>query len=132
MVFSFAGTAGQWVELKSTSEKDTLLRLAAPDREGAYSVVAENDDSDGLNPAIRRKLPVTGTYFVQVDSLSERAGRVRTDAEADRGAQAAAATDGAAGRWHRGGQAGRWRRRGDVCAARGGRPQLSAGTDRDL
>lgn len=74
MVFSFAGTAGQWVELKSTSEKDTLLRLAAPDREGNYSVLAENDDSDGLNPAIRRKLPVTGTYFVQVDALSEESG----------------------------------------------------------
>lgn len=74
MVFSFAGTAGQWVELKSTSEKDTLLRLAAPDREGAYSVVAENDDSEGLNPLIRRKLPQTGTYFVQVDSLAAEAG----------------------------------------------------------
>lgn len=74
MVFSFAGTAGQWVELKSTSEKDTLLRLAAPDRDGAYSVVAENDDSDGLNPLIRRKLPQAGTYFVQVDSLSEEPG----------------------------------------------------------
>jgi len=74
MVFSFAGTAGQWVELKSTSEKDTLLRLAAPDREGNYSVVAENDDSDGLNPVIRRKLPMTGTYFVQVDALSEEPG----------------------------------------------------------
>ena len=74
MVFSFAGTAGQWVELKSTSEKDTLLRLAAPDREGNYSVLAENDDSDGLNPVIRRKLPITGTYFVQVDSLSEESG----------------------------------------------------------
>jgi hypothetical protein len=74
MVFSFAGAAGQWVELKSTSEKDTLLRLAAPDREGAYSVVAENDDSDGLNPVIRRKLPVNGTYFVQVDSLSDEPG----------------------------------------------------------
>lgn len=74
MVFSFAGTAGQWVELKSTSEKDTLLRLAAPDREGNYSVVAENDDSDGLNPMIRRKLPMTGTYFVQVDALSDEPG----------------------------------------------------------
>ncbi|MBW8755242.1 MAG: PPC domain-containing protein [Sphingomonadales bacterium] len=71
MVFSFTGTAGQWVELKATSEKDTLLRLAAPDREGTYSVVAENDDSDGLNPMIRRKLPVAGTYFVQVDSLAD-------------------------------------------------------------
>ena len=50
MVFSFAGTAGQWVELKSTSEKDTLLRLAGPDRAGAYAVLAENDDSEGLNP----------------------------------------------------------------------------------
>jgi hypothetical protein len=74
MVFSFTGAAGQWVELKSTSERDTLLRLAAPDREGTYSVVAENDDSDGLNPAIRRKLPANGTYYVQVDSLSDEPG----------------------------------------------------------
>ncbi len=74
MVFSFNGPAGQWVELKSTSEKDTLLRLAAPDREGNYSVIAENDDSDGLNPIIRRKLPLAGTYYVQVDSLSDEPG----------------------------------------------------------
>lgn len=85
MVFSFQGAAGQWVELKSTSERDTLLRLAAPDREGAYSVVAENDDSDGLNPVLRRKLPVSGTYYVQVDSLSDDPGSfdltlARTDA----------------------------------------------------
>ncbi|MFA7603546.1 MAG: hypothetical protein WCY29_11110 [Novosphingobium sp.] len=74
MVFSFSGAAGQWVELKATSDKDTLLRLAAPDRAGTYTVVAENDDSDGLNPAIRRKLPIAGTYFVQVDSLSDEPG----------------------------------------------------------
>lgn len=74
VVFSFAATAGQWVEIKSTSERDTLLRLAAPDRGGVYSVVAENDDSDGLNPMIRRRLPASGTYFVQVDSLSDDPG----------------------------------------------------------
>lgn len=81
MVFSFNGTAGQWIELKSTSEKDTLLRLAAPDREGNYAVVAENDDSDGLNPVIRRKLPATGTYYVQVDSLSEEPGEFELSLE---------------------------------------------------
>lgn len=74
MVYSFAGTAGQWVELKSTSEKDTVLRLAGPDREGNYAVLAENDDSDGLNPIIRRRLPLAGTYYLQVDSLSDDAG----------------------------------------------------------
>jgi hypothetical protein len=74
MVYSFSGTAGQWVVFKSTSEKDTLLRLAAPDRDGNYSVLVENDDSDGLNPVIRRKLPVTGTYFLQVDSLADEPG----------------------------------------------------------
>lgn len=74
MVFTFSGTAGQWVELKATSEKDTLLRLAGPDRQGAYSKIAENDDSDGLNPMIRRRLPITGTYYLQVDSLSEDIG----------------------------------------------------------
>lgn len=74
MVFSFTGVAGQWVELKSVSEKDTVLRLAGPDRDGAYSVIAENDDSEGLNPVIRRKLPVAGTYYLQVDSLAEEPG----------------------------------------------------------
>ncbi len=71
--FSFGGTAGQWVELKSTSEKDTLLNLAAPQRDGSYAVIAKNDDSDGLNPLIRRRLPANGTYFLQVDSLSDEA-----------------------------------------------------------
>jgi hypothetical protein len=70
-IFSFPGTAGQWVELKSTSENDTVLRLAGPDRRGDYSQIAENDDSDGLNPVIRRRLPVTGTYYLQVDSLGD-------------------------------------------------------------
>lgn len=74
MVYAFAASAGQWVELKSTSERDTVLRLAGPDREGAYSVIAENDDSDGLNPMLRRKLGVAGTYYVQVDSLSDEPG----------------------------------------------------------
>ena len=74
MVFSFTGAAGQWVELKATSERDTLLRLAAPDRQGGYSVVAENDDSDGLNPMLRRRLPMAGTYYVQVDSFSDEPG----------------------------------------------------------
>lgn len=74
MVFSFTAPAGQWVELKSTSERDTVLRLAGPDREGAYSVIAENDDSDGLNPMLRRKLGMAGTYYVQVDSLSDEPG----------------------------------------------------------
>lgn len=72
-IFSFAGTAGQWIELKSTSENDTVLHLAGPDRRGEYSEIAENDDSDGLNPMIRRRLPVSGTYYVQVDSLGDEA-----------------------------------------------------------
>jgi hypothetical protein len=74
MVFSFDAPAGQWVELKATSERDTILRLAGADRQGDYSVLAENDDSDGLNPRIRRKLAVAGTYYVQVDSLADEAG----------------------------------------------------------
>lgn len=74
MVFSFSSPAGQWVELKATSEKDTVLRLAGPDREGTYTVIGENDDSDGLNPMLRRKLALAGTYYVQVDSLSDEPG----------------------------------------------------------
>lgn len=70
---SFAATAGQWVELKAVSESDTVLHLAGPDRSGTYTVLASNDDSEGLNPRIRRRIPVTGTYYVQVDSLSDDA-----------------------------------------------------------
>ncbi len=73
-MYSFSGTAGQWVELRSTSEKDTKLNLAGPARDGSYSVIASNDDSDELNPMIRRRLPVTGTYYLQVDSLSDDVG----------------------------------------------------------
>ena len=72
-LISFAATAGQWVELKAVSESDTVLNLAGPDRAGDYSVIASNDDSEGLNPRIRRRIPVTGTYYVQVDSLSDEA-----------------------------------------------------------
>lgn len=71
--FSFAGTAGQWVELKSTSESDTVLNLAGPARDGSYAVIAKNDDSDGLNPLIRRRLSANGTYYLQVDSLASDA-----------------------------------------------------------
>ncbi|HVR90810.1 MAG TPA: PPC domain-containing protein [Novosphingobium sp.] len=71
VTYSFAGTAGQWVELKATSENDTVLHLAGPDHAGNYSEIASNDDSDGLNPLIRRKLPVTGTYYLQVDALGD-------------------------------------------------------------
>jgi hypothetical protein len=72
-VYSFTGKAGQWVELRATSEKDTVLRLAGPGAEGSYAVVGENDDSDGLNPMLRRRLRTDGTYFVQVDSLDAEA-----------------------------------------------------------
>jgi hypothetical protein len=70
-VWSFAGSAGQWVELKATSENDTVLALAGPDRAGDYVQLARNDDSDGLNPLIRRRLPVAGTYYLQLTSLGD-------------------------------------------------------------
>jgi len=74
VIYSFTGSAGQWVELKVASEKDTVLRLAEADSQGNYAVVAENDDSDGLNPMLRRKLRTPRTYFVQVDALSDEPG----------------------------------------------------------
>jgi hypothetical protein len=70
-VFSFSATGGQWVELKSVSDNDTVLHLAGPDTKGEYSEIASNDDSEGLNPLIRRRLPVSGTYYLQVDALGE-------------------------------------------------------------
>lgn len=74
LVYSFTGKAGEWVELTAVSEKDTLLRLAGPDAAGTYSVIAENDDSNGLNPMVRRRLRTGGTYFLQVDSLDDQPG----------------------------------------------------------
>lgn len=68
-IYSFFAGAGQWVELKATSESDTLLRLVGPDRAGAYSQIAVNDDSDGLNPTIRRRLPYSGTYYLRLETL---------------------------------------------------------------
>ncbi len=68
-VYSFTAKAGQWVELKATSESDTLLRLVGPDRTGAYGEIAVNDDSDGLNPLIRRRLPYAGPYYLRLETL---------------------------------------------------------------
>lgn len=70
-IYSFRAEAGQWVELKAVSESDTVLTLSGPDREGDYSVVAQNDDTDGLNPVIRRRLPVAGTYYLRIHSLGD-------------------------------------------------------------
>lgn len=70
LIYAVQGKAGQWVKITATSDADTVLHLAAPLADG-YSVIADNDDSDGLNPKIVRKLPVTGTYYVQVESLTD-------------------------------------------------------------
>jgi len=70
LVYSFTAKAGQWVKITATSDNDTVLHLAAPNPDGSYEVIADNDDSDGLNPMIRRRLPANGTYYVQLESLS--------------------------------------------------------------
>lgn len=70
LVYSFSGQAGQWVQITARSDNDTVLRLAAPGANGTYEVMAENDDSDGLNPVIRRRLPATGRYYFQVAAIS--------------------------------------------------------------
>lgn len=76
LVYSFAGVAGQWVRISANSDNDTLLELAAPAPDGSYSVIARNDDSDGLNPVIRQRLPATGQYYFQVAGLGEEASGV--------------------------------------------------------
>lgn len=76
LVYSFAGRAGQWVRISANSDNDTLLELAAPASDGSYSVIARNDDSDGLNPVIRQRLPATGQYYFQVAALGEEASGV--------------------------------------------------------
>lgn len=69
--WSFEGKAGQWVRIAAASRSDTSLRLVGPAAEGKSSVLGEDDDSEGLNPLIQRKLHVSGTYIVEVQSLGE-------------------------------------------------------------
>ncbi len=69
-IYSFSGTAGQWVEIKSRAEElDTAIRLAGPTSDGSMEVLGYIDDTEGLNPIMKRRLPVTGEYLVQVTSV---------------------------------------------------------------
>jgi hypothetical protein len=70
LLYAFTAKAGQWVKITANSDNDTVLHLAAPLADGTYEVIADNDDSDGTNPMIRRRLPASGTYYVQVESLT--------------------------------------------------------------
>jgi len=69
--WSFEGKAGQWVRIAAASQTDTVIHLVGPASDGKPTLLGEDDDSEGLNPLIQRKLHVDGTYVVEVQSLGE-------------------------------------------------------------
>jgi len=69
--WSFAGVAGQIINLSLTSNFDALLEL----RDSQGMTLAENDPTAGSNPIINLfTLPVDDTYTVMVQSLSADEG----------------------------------------------------------
>ncbi|MFM9937280.1 MAG: hypothetical protein ACKVOL_13900 [Novosphingobium sp.] len=77
--WAFEGKAGQWVRISATSQTDTAIHLVGPAADGRSTVLGEDDDSEGLNPLIQRKLHVDGTYVVEVQSLGEESDDITLD-----------------------------------------------------
>lgn len=64
---SFEGSAGDNVTIDMTSDDDTYLILLGPDG----TVVAENDDYEGLDSRIETGLPSDGTYTIVATSYDD-------------------------------------------------------------
>jgi hypothetical protein len=77
--WSFEGKAGQWVRIAASSQTDTAIHLVGPAADGKSALLGEDDDSEGLNPLIQRKLHVDGTYIVEVQSLGEEPDDITLD-----------------------------------------------------
>lgn len=77
--WAFEGKAGQWVRISATSQTDTAIHLVGPAADGKSAVLGEDDDSEGLNPLIQRKLHIDGTYVVEVQSLGEESDDITLD-----------------------------------------------------
>ncbi len=74
--WAFEGKAGQWVRIGASSQSDTAIHLIGPTDNGKPDVLGEDDDSEGLNPLIQRKLHIDGTYIVEVQSFGEESDDV--------------------------------------------------------
>lgn len=70
-LWSFTAKAGQWARITANSSSDTALHLAGPAPGGGIAQMGDDDDSIGLDPLIQRKLPITGTYYIRVESLAD-------------------------------------------------------------
>lgn len=66
---SFDGSSGDNVTIDMTSDDDTYLILLGPDG----TVVAENDDYEGLDSRIETTLPSDGSYTIVATSYDSRA-----------------------------------------------------------
>lgn len=95
--WSFTGSAGQAVRIAARSDGDTRLKLVGPTAAGGTGQLADDDDSEGLNPEIRRRLLRTGTYFVTVETLSDDPEDVMIELREDAAPALAAAVVQAAG-----------------------------------
>jgi len=66
---TFDGESGDNVTIDMTSEDDTYLILLGPDG----TIVAENDDYEGLDSRIETELPSDGSYTIVATSFDSRA-----------------------------------------------------------
>ena len=66
---TFEGSSGDNVTIDMTSDDDTYLILLGPDG----TIVAENDDYEGLDSRIETSLPSDGTYTIVATSYSSEA-----------------------------------------------------------
>ena len=66
---TFEGSSGDNVTIEMTSDDDTYLILLGPDG----TIVAENDDYEGLDSRIETSLPSDGTYTIVATSYSSEA-----------------------------------------------------------
>lgn len=69
--WAFTARAGQWARITANSTSDTALHLAGPAPGGGIAQLGDDDDSIGQDPLIQRKLPITGTYYIRVESLAD-------------------------------------------------------------
>lgn len=69
-LYSFSGRAGERVQIDLRSDAfDPYLELGRLGADGRFTMIAENDDADGLNSRIVQELPESGDYLVRARTV---------------------------------------------------------------